>query len=145
MADIKFYTDFPDTSVPDNADNANNNFNELNEKINDIKGKVLWQNSDPTSSFPSQTITLDSNVNNFDSYSILYKYFKFDNQLLNSGIIPKTFGTKLNASYEFACVREVYAPTGTSLTFLNGKKMSAIGSTIDDNDRCVPYQIIGYK
>lgn len=119
------------------VDNAVNN---IENKINSI---VAWTNTDITSSFGSQTITLETSMSNYNYYEIKFIQITNTTRIMTTGKIPVGFGTILSWA-------RGYRPTGTSvsgnlITFEEGRAIDSTGSATTDNTNCVPYQVILYK
>lgn len=109
------------------------------------KPTVLWKNAAPTERFSGQTVTLSESILNYTHYSILHNTSWYDQtQLVSTGIIPITNGTRLQTASDDTDVAGIYRwvnkPSGTSVT---------IGAAIDGasssrNDKCVPAYIYGW-
>ena len=112
-------------------------------------GEVIWSNPNPTESFSAQTVKLKKSLSNFTEYAILFKYWRGDKQLINTGRIPIHYGTKLNSGYDNNSSRNVNEqsqPTDNTMIFDNAQNQTSFsGNTYEDNNRCVPIYIIGYK
>lgn len=112
-----------------------------------VKGKLLWTNSNPTSNFVAQTITLSEALSNFDCYEILYSQAKLSsdptnagNRLMSTGKIPIGYGTVLNYAVNNR-YRLIDRPSGnTSMTILDGYNGGQV-----DNDKCIPIYVIGHN
>lgn len=127
--------------------------NEKETEINNIKGKVLWTNSSPTSAFANQTITLSSG--DYEMYEIIFKPTisgDDNNRLQSSGRIPKGYGTRLFVGYAGAAnaganiySRIVTITSNTQITF--DKAYWGYGNTVrtENNDLLVPIYVVGYK
>lgn len=113
--------------------------------INNQK-KLLWVNSDPTSSFAAQTITLGTSMEDFDMYEIFYTCGTSSRIASVKGI--KGYGTELTTS-DNSCVlynREVNYTSDTQFAFTTAKLLLASGSSASqDNSRLIPVYVIGYK
>ena len=117
-----------------------------------LKGTVLWTNTNHTSSFASQTITLDVSMSNFDCYEIIYRNVNGENVFYNTGKIPKNHGCRLLDFYVSggnfglgARTRIIDYTNDTHLTAQVGRFAQAGSSGKDDNNVCIPEYIIGYK
>lgn len=64
------FKDLPDTTTPITADNLNNNFNEL-------KGEVLYN----TTGDSATTLTLNDDIENYETFEIVYKIINIDNDV----------------------------------------------------------------
>lgn len=106
--------------------------NENKTGINNIKGQILWTNSNPTSSFDNQTINFNSD--DFDVYEVFY-YISTENLQVLSCKGLKGHGTRLmipSTNMEF---RKMNAINDTTYSFENPSNVT-FG---------VPVKIIGYK
>lgn len=120
------------------ANYINNNFQ--------TKATLLWTNSNPSSSFSTQTITLSSS-----DYDVLEVYYK---EATNTGTMTSTKLIKLNNSIlaiptlnglKLAMfTRNLSFTNATTIKFYDGWKR---GSDINivDNTVCIPLYIVGYK
>ena len=121
---------------------VNNNANEFN---NYQKNKiVLWENSDTTTNFETQTITLSESIENFNYYTVLFYQAANSNLTISAsakagdGIRAITIGGAL-INY-----RDVTSISGTSCTFSNTTAYSTYAGTGSTaNQRLIPYRIIG--
>lgn len=116
-------------------------------------GTTLWSNSSPTSSFSTQTVTLNQSIENFD-------YIKFN---CRGGTSSTTTGEAVySKEYAKLCVsgnnnprmimvssvsssryvRTIIYVSATQMTIDNGHKYNANGDT---NSYCIPTSIVGYK
>lgn len=106
--------------------------NENKTEINNIKGKTLWTNPNPTSGFDNQRINFNSN--DFDVYEVFY-YISTENLQVLSCKGLKGHGTRLmipSTNMEF---RRMNAIDDTTYSFETPSSIS-FG---------VPVKIIGYK
>lgn len=105
--------------------------------VNGLNGKILWTNSNPTSDFASQTITLSSD--DYDMLEIIYMTFNTNNQT-SSVKIPKGYNSRIITSLSSGTVytRDYTYNSDTSYTIGN-----TTGSGNDSN--LYPLYIIGYK
>ena len=109
----------------------------LNAKM---AGIVLWENPNPASNFPAQTVNLSSD--DYDVYEIFYTVRSNGNSLLSARSI-KGHGTELNTGYVDNSTLQQRAVTyisDTSLRFEN-----AYSGTTAINGYIRPIKIIGYK
>ena len=116
---------------------------------NDFMGEVLWKNSNPNDTFIKQSVTLKKPLSDFKEYAILYKFYKIDTQLMNTGRIPVNYGTKINGNWEINSARQVnenHRQLDNYMEFGEGRVQTS-NYTIQetDNDRCIPVYVIGYK
>ncbi len=112
----------------------------------EIKGKIIWTNSDPTSDFNPQTITLDESLDNYDMYEILFLQSTTTSRMMTSGRIPVGNGTIL----DFITVYPKFRPTnatvsGNTITFEDCKSLNAIGSHVVENSSLIPMYVIAYN
>ena len=124
------------------------NFNEMQNIINsnipeEIKNqsKIIWTNSNPTTTFPSQTVNLDESLSGYDFYEILFKQSNVDDRIMTTGKIPVGYGTILhwNTSTNFFRPTETIV-SGNSITFEDGKTSTGV-----DNTKTIPLYVIGHK
>lgn len=114
-------------------------------KLNSLR-KVIWTNSNPTASFPSQTITLENSLENYDEYEILFLQSTTTSRIMTTGRIPVGSGTILNCLIAYP----KYRPTGTvvngaTISFEDGRSVSSIGNVVVDNLSVIPAFVIGHK
>ena len=102
-------------------------------------GKKIWENQNPTASFPSQTITLSESLANYSCYEIIFRQNTTSSRYMTTGKIPVGYGTILNA------YANNYRPTGTTVSgnTIAFENASANGTT--NNDYVIPVYVIGYK
>lgn len=153
----------PDTTMSDTSTNAIANStvkNYVDTKINDVNsnmpdgGKILWANPNPTYSFASQTITLNS-----DDYDLLEIYY---NQGTNN---TKCYSVKVLKGYGFdmlvmtnfnegvsqtagARLRIATYVSDTSYSIGSGMERNNLGQSVAptiNNNGAIPLYIIGYK
>ena len=110
------------------------------------KPVVLWNNSSPTSSFAGQQITLNDDISNYSEYEIKYLAINSSNYILSTGRIPSNYLTRLQYSWEVNRGRNISSVSTNKITFGNGLVYASYnGSSTDNNNVCVPIQILGYK
>jgi hypothetical protein len=123
--------------------------------LSQLRTRVLWTNSNPTSSFASQNIVLSSG--DYD-YLLLFYKISYDSNAVVSKIFPKGYGTEIDISEVFngdyvsvnRC-RVITRNSDISLTVGNcqtGVLRNGGGTEryLTDNAMLVPIQIIGlYK
>jgi hypothetical protein len=111
------------------------------------KPVVLWQNQNMAQSFAGQTITLNDTLNNYSYYEVIYSEWQNNGNMFNSGKIPSNMKTKLYQPASVNYQRVITSASGNSMTFSSctyyATYNNATGTT--ENDRIVPYQVIGYK
>lgn len=124
-----------------------NNYTESNvdtyscDYINGIAGKVLWTNPDPTSSFPSQTITLSSA--DYDLYEVFFAYGTQTMQYVNGVKTIKgkgLIGGMMGFSTGTLLRRKVDYIDETHLLLSN-----SINGTAEGENYMIPIYVIGYK
>ena len=108
---------------------------------------TLWQNSSPTSSFASQTITLNDNINNYSYIEIIYRHDATYGRMLSTGKIPAGMTAMLMLMRHYNYFRLVENATGTTMNVGDCSYFSQYGntSTTQANSYCIPYRIIAYK
>lgn len=128
--------------------------NENKTEINNIKGKILWTNPNPTSSFERQDITLNSS--DYDMLEIFYVEENANGSLtINSVRTLKGFNTTLpffkqtdaESLTGFVGNRKIYYTNDTTLSVQNatGYWFRTYSQMFTYNDSAVPVKIIGYK
>lgn len=118
-------------------------------ELNNIKGKILWTNSNPTNNFSGTTITLNSS--DYDMYEIIYcsEATGALNKTLKSTKSIKGYGTIMEITNPTGSVtpiraRNVTYDTDTRLIISDGYA-SNVYPLSTDNSKCIPLYIIGYK
>lgn len=106
--------------------------NENKTEIDNIKGKILWTNPNPTSGFNPQTITLNSD--DFDVYEVFY-YISIENLQMSSCKSLKGHGTRLMIPSTNMEYRLMTSNGDVSYTFNQPSNVNY----------GVPVKIIGYK
>lgn len=99
-------------------------------------GKKLWENQNPTASFPSQTITLSESLANYSCYEIIYRQNTTSSRYFSTGKIPVGYGTILNTH------ANNYRATGTTIT---GNTIYFESANATDNGYVIPVYVVGYK
>ena len=131
------------------ADTDGENAINVFDEINNSRGKILWENQNPTGYFTAQSITLNSD--DYDMYEIIYynwtnanfslssKALKGDNICLQSTILVNNTG--------YLGTRYVSYTSDTSLSIDDCYSIiqANIPSTQVVNDWCVPVCVVGYK
>ena len=112
-----------------NGENAVN----ILETLNGIKGKVLWTNQNPSSTFTSQTITLNSD--DYDLFEIIYSY-NTSNLYTSSVRGIKGKGVLLTTITTNGAIRRI-------ISYISDTSLSV--ESIADNDSLIPLYVIGYK
>ena len=99
------------------------------------KGKILWTNANPESNFDPQTITLNSS--DYDMLLFIYKGYHNGNVQYSTQII-KGASTRLifmgGSEYFYR-----------SCTYVDDTTYSVAGESANQNSRCIPLYVIGYK
>lgn len=121
----------------------------INEVKNDLSGILLWENSNPISSFSAQNITLSSN--NYDILEIFY-YSYTDRLTVNSVRVKKGQDANLMAIFQY----QNHGWIGNrDIRYTNDTQLY-VDSTVSivrndafsrqaENSWCIPIFIIGYK
>lgn len=100
--------------------------------VNEIKGKILWINTNPTNNFGAQTIAID--FSNYDMYEVVfYQSTTHNERELTSGRIRTQKGSIL--SYVPNNIFRAWNCTNSNISF----------ESIRDNSNLIPAYIIGYK
>ena len=99
-------------------------------------GKKLWENQNPTASFPSQTITLSESLANYSCYEIIFRQNTTSSRYFSTGKLPVGYGTILNA------YGNNYRATGTTVS---GNTIYFENANASDNGYVIPVYVIGYK
>ena len=111
------------------------------------EGKILWTNPNPSSTFPSKTITLNSD--DYDMLKIIW-INDISEQFANVTEVKKGYGFRLYDVWAGASgvgCRSRSATRNSDTSFLFDGARFTIGSLATDfnDDYCVPLYIIGYK
>ena len=105
-----------------------------------LGGKILWTNSNPTSEFASQNITLNSS--DYDMLLVLFKRAR-DGDDLVSEITIKGYGMRVvTVAGDGGTRRRVLSYVNTN-TYNVGNGLDSNGTSI--NGALVPLYVIGYK
>lgn len=99
-------------------------------------GNKIWENQNPTASFPSQTITLSESLANYSCYEIIFRQNTTSSRYFSTGKIPVGYGTILNA------YGTNYRATGTTVS---GNTIYFENANSSDNGYVIPVYVIGYK
>ena len=135
-----------DTLLSNVKDNLNDDTKIPSVKA--VKGKIIWTNSSPTSTFGAQTITLDESLDNYDSYAIIFKQSTTGNRFYNTGQIPTGHGTILfydaGLVYWFRATSDIVS--GNTITFENCEEVSIVNHvSLPAENRAIPIYVIGYN
>lgn len=124
----------------DILDLINENKTEIETKINNLKGKILWTNSNPENNFSAQNISLSDS--DWDCYEVIYGSDAVANAKMMSVKSIKNRGCKLNSKVgsNNICDREIQYKNQT-LFYVNG----AYVNNALNNQYLIPIYIIGYK
>ena len=147
-------TTWNNNESPINADNLNkieqgikeahDNIDNLTKEYNNLVGKILWTNPDPTSEFSAQTITLSSN--DYDLLEVFYKKTTNDMFVNSTRFFKGTSSLLFQIDISFVIFeRTISDATDTTLTFTEGKIRTTQGTITTQNSRCIPLYIVGYK
>lgn len=130
-------------NIPVTANNLNEMQNILNDNVTNgfqTKGKVLWQNSDASSSFEPQSITLESN--DCDICLWIFKRVNSTNQLV-SMIIINEYDVVISSVTQIGdIVRRGCVYSGNNVYAIGNGTMGA--NTID-NQWLIPLCVVGFK
>lgn len=147
--------------IEENGDNINMNLSSsylstletrllgIETNISNIKGAILWTNSDPSGDFASQTITLSSS--DYDVLGIYYYDYKVSKNMYYTQCLKGasfTLDSQLFVAGNYFIVSRVFSRTSdTSFTVDNavGISASAPSTTALHNDQVIPVYIVGYK
>lgn len=117
----------------------------INQRINNVKAKKLWENANPSEPISSVT-RINLNNANYKYYEIIYRGSTSSSSLerLSTGRIPKGNGTRISMIYSVsngeARVRE------RIITYINDMTLEiATNSGIDGDTVCIPIIILGYN
>ena len=124
------------------------NLNEIKGVVNNNSvilqntlGKKLWENQNPTASFPSQTITLSESLANYSCYEIIFKQSNTNERYLSTGKIPVGHGTILS----YVTSTNSYRATGTTVSGNTIAFENAYVGSTSNNVIAIPIYVIGYK
>lgn len=141
------FEDLPSTNSPINATNLNQLQTNVESAI--PTKTTLWTNSNPTSSFGSQSITLSNN--NYDELEIYYKEVASGSYLFSQKI-EKGYGTRLFMCFAPSDVKgAIYTRTmtinsETRYTFEDANYFySSTQQQGTNNNLIVPIKIVGIK
>ena len=120
-------------------------FNELQDNVenefNNITGKILWANPNPTSEMGEQSIELNTNIEEFDMYEIIYKMSNTSNKHLSSGRLPLVPIRLLSVHSGIITWRDCEIINTNTLRFSAGQQPNS--QVV--NAPIIPLYIIGYK
>lgn len=139
IADINKVTDNDMNEIKSVVNNNANEFN--NYQKNKI---VLWENSDTTTNFATQTVTLSEPIENFNYYTVLF--YQAANSNLTISASAKAGDTIRAITIGGALInyRDVTSISGASCIFSNTTVYPTYaGSSSTANQRLIPYRIIG--
>lgn len=121
------------------------NSNILNPKIPRYEKKIIWTNTDDTTSFPAKTIALADDKYTF--YEIIWRVSTTANNYLTTGKIPKGRGCQLvclsSGVGDPLRVRSVNYISSAQLNFRDAYKGSS-ATTTTATDICIPSVIYAY-
>ena len=137
---------FQDNVTKANAETMTQFQDNIENAINNLKGTILWKNTNSNLSFAKQTISLLDNIENYDRYEIIYKNWISHEYYLTTGLIPVGLNTRFNALSSTITWRNVLSMSGKNFQFDNGTSYTSYnGSTSEANENCIPVYVIGYK
>lgn len=139
-ADIPAINKVQDTDMNEIKAVVNNNAQE----VTNITGQILWTNSNPTSTFTSQSIDLQNS--DFDTIQIVFYQAYNILRFQTTGTIPigdSLITTMFNAK---SYIRN-FSVSNNILTFDDCKTYNSYNSTdsIVNNNAIIPLYVIGYK
>lgn len=102
------------------------------------RGEILWQNSNPTSSFSSQNVTLNSA--RYEEYVLYYKVSKNDNIIISQRSL-KGYGTHLYGIGSSSSFRRIVNYVSDTKLTIGNIDIPSGGS----NDFLIPLFVIGYE
>lgn len=121
---------------------------ELSKKLRK-DAKILWTNSNPTSSFASQTITLNSD--DYDMYEIITSVSTTNDRYISTGKILKDKLCTLmwqtanqSSPYISIRIRSITNKTNTTISFGQAVSSTPTSGGIY-NEQMIPIYVIGYK
>jgi len=147
------FQDLPSTETPINASNLNKMQDNMEAGIEEVKTsssmKMLWRNSNPTSQFGAQNITLSDS--DYDMLTVLCKRNTSDNAILSCTTL-KGHGFKVtdtcykSGTNNFDVARYVTYVDDTTYQVSQAQQCIQGASSIATvEDRLIPVCIIGYK
>ena len=122
--------------------------------INDLhvnSAKELWVNTNITSQFKGQTITLNDSFKNYKYYEILYNLgsgsSNMQSRTLSTGKLPINKFAYMQSFTNYMYWRIVSNISDTSITITDNQYYNGFGVTTStiDNSRNIPWKILGYK
>ena len=114
-----------------------------------LKLDLLWTNSNPPSSFSSQTIRV--NLSNYEGYYVTYKLYASDasNRKVSALVYPKSniIAPLITYSNPIKIARrDILDVTDSGMKFANcGLLMTGNARETTDNAALIPYQIYGVR
>lgn len=123
----------------------------VDDSFDDISSNVLWTNTNPTSSFPSQTISL-SNGNYKSIKVVYYDWTDSTSKRIKIAEIPKLSSNEkgfidavfLASGNLYWASRTILFESDTQLTFGNTTGANSSVMTVETvNSVCVPIKILG--
>ena len=130
-------------AITENTNAITENTNAINGVSTNLGGTILWTNSNPTSNFGNQTITLNSD--DYDLYEIIYQQSTSNNRTLNSGKIKPLTGTILHYSTSLNYYRATSQTDKKSMSFDEGNSCYSYAQATANNQIIIPLYVIGYK
>lgn len=109
--------------------------------------KILWTNSQQTSSFGAQTVELNEEIENYKYYEVVYRVTTGTARYFSTGKIPSGTSTGLNLTLYYNYMRYITEIKGKSCTFADCVYYKTHGdnTTSVSNGTCIPYMIIGWE
>lgn len=113
---------------------------------------VLWTNSSITSDFAGQQIILNDSLENYNYYEILFLASKHETIGLSTGKVNSFYNTSLttlrsaSGTGTISRWRDAQRTSSTKIDFSSCTACRGGATTVStENDRIIPYKILGYK
>lgn len=119
----------------------------VKELSRDIKGRIVWENLQPSSAFSAQTITLSESLSNYSYVEIIYKGVTSTNDIKTTGKLPIIEGLcpYLEYSADYSYRRQITEFSGTTITFADAMYYEKPSVSHATNNICIPYRVILYS
>lgn len=108
-------------------------------------GDLLWENSQPNSSFSGQTINFDASK--YSKFDVIWKN-NSSSTIYNVTTIYKGYRVNLITVNAGELLQRTSNKNGihdSGVTFNNGLSINTYGNETTDNNECIPIKIIGFK
>lgn len=146
------FKNLPDKTTPLNAQNLNKIQENVENEINRMKPKILWQNPNPTVTFNEQDIILNSD--DYDMLLVIYKEYK-GQIFMMSNFTVKGLNVKLIDASDYGASGNYYIATYLRRIVRNSDTSFHVNSCFvhynsgttnkEDNNYLIPLYFIGYK